>query len=83
LQTFPTSSFRYFSSRSGKIAALATVLALLALSFTAYTQSKPDYPKTLSGCYAKEINWKNCRQDFKCVTLALPIDYKKLPTGTF
>jgi pimeloyl-ACP methyl ester carboxylesterase len=83
MQTFSTSPFRYFSSRSGKIAALATVFALIALSFTAYTQSKPDYPKTLSGYYTQEINWKNCRQDFKCATLAVPIDYKKLSTGTF
>ena len=83
MQTFSTLPFRYFSSRSGKIAALATVLALIALSFTAYTQSKPEYPKTLSGYYAQEINWKNCRQDFKCATLAVPIDYKNLSTGTF
>jgi pimeloyl-ACP methyl ester carboxylesterase len=83
MQTFSTSPFRYFSSRPGKIAALATAIALIALSITAYTQSHPDYPKTLSGYYAQEINWKNCRQDFKCATLAVPIDYKKLSTGTF
>jgi pimeloyl-ACP methyl ester carboxylesterase len=83
MQTFSTTPFKYFSSRAGKIAALATVFALIALSFTAYTQSKPDYPKTLSGYYAQEINWQNCRQDFKCATLAVPIDYKKLSTGTF
>ncbi len=83
MQTFSTSPFRYFSSRSGKVAALATVFALTALSFTAYTQSKPDYPKTLAGYYAQEINWKSCRQDFKCATLAVPIDYKNLATGTF
>ena len=83
MQTFSTSPFRYFSSRSGKVAALATAFALIALSFTAYTQSKPDYPKTLSGYYAQDINWQNCRQDFKCATLAVPIDYKNLATGTF
>ncbi len=83
MQTFSTSPFKYFSSRTGKVAALATIFALTALSFTAYTQSKPDYPKTLSGYYAQEINWKNCRQDFKCATLAVPIDYKNLATGTF
>jgi pimeloyl-ACP methyl ester carboxylesterase len=83
MQTFSTSPFRYFSSRSGKVAALATVFALIALSFTAYAQSKPEYPKTLSGYYAQKIDWKNCRQDFKCATLAVPINYKKLSTGTF
>jgi pimeloyl-ACP methyl ester carboxylesterase len=83
MQTFSTSPFKYFSSRSGKIAALTTVLTLIALSFTAYTQSKPEYPKTLSGYYSQEIDWKNCRQDFKCATLAVPIDYKNLATGTF
>ena len=83
MQTFSTSPFRYFSSRSGKVAALATAFALLGLSFTAYTQSKPDYPKTLAGYYAQEINWKNCRQDFKCATMAVPINYKNLSTGTF
>jgi pimeloyl-ACP methyl ester carboxylesterase len=83
MQTFSTSPFKYFSFRTGKIAALATVLALIALSFTAYTQSQPEYPKTLSGYYAQVINWKNCRQDFKCATLAVPIDYKNLSTGTF
>jgi pimeloyl-ACP methyl ester carboxylesterase len=83
MQTFSTSPFRYFSFRSGKVAALATVFALIALSFTAYIQSKPDYPKTLSGYYAQEIDWKSCRQDFKCATLAVPIDYKNLATGTF
>jgi pimeloyl-ACP methyl ester carboxylesterase len=83
MQTFSTSPFRYFSSRSGKVAALATVFALIALSFTAYTQSKPEHPKTLAGYYAQEINWQNCRQDFKCATLAVPIDYKKFTTGTF
>jgi pimeloyl-ACP methyl ester carboxylesterase len=83
MQTFSTSPFKYFSSRSGKVAALATVFALIALSFTAYTQSKPDYPKTLSGYYSQEINWQNCRQDFNCATLAVPIDYKNLATGTF
>jgi pimeloyl-ACP methyl ester carboxylesterase len=83
MQTFSTSPFRYFSSRSGKIAALATTLALVALSFTAYTQSQPDYPKTLSGYYAQETNWKSCNQDFQCATLAVPIDYSKLSTGTF
>jgi pimeloyl-ACP methyl ester carboxylesterase len=83
MQTFSTSPFRYLFTRTGKIAALATALALVALSFIAYTQSKPEYPKTLSGYYAQEINWKNCRQDFKCATLAVPIDYKNLATGTF
>jgi pimeloyl-ACP methyl ester carboxylesterase len=83
MQTFSISPFKFLFSHTGKIAALATVLALIALSFTAYTQSKPDYPKTLSGYYAQEINWKNCRQDFKCATLAVPIDYKNLATGTF
>ncbi len=62
---------------------LATVLALIAFSFTAYTQSKPEYPKTLAGYYAQEINWKNCHQDFQCANLAVPIDYSKLSTGTF
>jgi pimeloyl-ACP methyl ester carboxylesterase len=83
MQTFSTSPFKYLFTRTGKIAALATALALIALSFTAYTQSQPDYPKTLSGYYAQEINWQSCNQDFQCATLAVPIDYKKLSTGTF
>jgi pimeloyl-ACP methyl ester carboxylesterase len=83
MQTFSTTPFRHLFSRSGKIAALATAIALIALSITAYTQSQPDYPKTLSGYYAQEIDWKSCRQDFQCATLAVPIDYKKLATGTF
>jgi pimeloyl-ACP methyl ester carboxylesterase len=83
MQTFSTSPFKYLFTRSGKIAALATALALIALSITAYTQSQPDYPKTLSGYYAQEINWQSCNQDFKCATLAVPIDYKNLSTGTF
>jgi pimeloyl-ACP methyl ester carboxylesterase len=83
MQTFSTSPFKYLFTRTGKIAALATALALVALSFTAYTQSQPDYPKTLSGYYSQEINWQNCRQNFKCATLAVPIDYKNLSTGTF
>jgi pimeloyl-ACP methyl ester carboxylesterase len=83
MQTFSTSPFKYFSSRSGKIAALATALALVVLSFTAYTQSQPDYPKTLSGYYAQEINWQSCNEDFQCATLVVPIDYSKLSTGTF
>jgi pimeloyl-ACP methyl ester carboxylesterase len=83
MQTFSTSPLKYLFTRTGRIAALATALVLVALSFTAYTQSQPDYPKTLSGYYAQEINWKNCRQDFKCATLAVPIDYSKLSTGTF
>jgi pimeloyl-ACP methyl ester carboxylesterase len=83
MQTFSTTQFRFLFSRSGKIAAFATTLALIALSVTAYQQSKPDYPKTLSGYYAQEIDWKSCRQDFQCATLAVPIDYTKLSTGTF
>jgi pimeloyl-ACP methyl ester carboxylesterase len=83
MQTFSTSPFKYLFTRTGKIAALATALALVALSFTAYTQSQPDYPKTLSGYYAQEINWQSCNQDFQCATLAVPIDYKNLATGTF
>jgi pimeloyl-ACP methyl ester carboxylesterase len=83
MQTFSPTPFKYLFTRTGKIAALATALALAALSYTAYTQSKPEYPKTLLGYYAQEINWKNCRQDFKCATLAVPIDYKNLATGTF
>jgi pimeloyl-ACP methyl ester carboxylesterase len=83
MQTFSTSPFKYLLTRTGKFAALATALALVALSFTAYTQSQPDYPKTLSGYYAQEINWQSCNQDFKCATLAVPIDYEKLSTGTF
>jgi pimeloyl-ACP methyl ester carboxylesterase len=83
MQTFSTSPFKYLFTRTGKIAALATALALIALSFTAYTQSQPDYPKTLSGYYAQEINWQSCNQDFQCATLAVPIDYSKLSTGTF
>jgi pimeloyl-ACP methyl ester carboxylesterase len=83
MQTFSTSPSKYLLTRTGKIAGLATALALVALSFTAYTQSQPDYPKTLSGYYAQEINWKSCNQDFQCATLAVPIDYKKLSTGTF
>ncbi|CAN2169429.1 MhpC Predicted hydrolases or acyltransferases (alpha/beta hydrolase superfamily) [Candidatus Nanopelagicaceae bacterium] len=83
MQTFSTTPFRHLFSRSGKIAALATAIALIALSITAYTQSQPDYPKTLAGYYAQEIDWKSCRQDFQCATLAVPIDYTKLSTGTF
>jgi pimeloyl-ACP methyl ester carboxylesterase len=83
MQTFSTTPFKYLFTRTGKIAALATALALVALSFTAYTQSQPDYPKTLSGYYAQEINWKSCNQDFQCATLAVPIDYSKPSTGTF
>jgi pimeloyl-ACP methyl ester carboxylesterase len=83
MQTFSTTPFRYLFTRTGKIAALATALALVALSFTAYTQSQPDYPKTLSGYYAQEITWQSCNQDFQCATLAVPIDYAKLSTGTF
>ena len=83
MQTFSTTPFRHLFSRSGKIAALATAIALIALSITAYQQSKPDYPKTLSGYYAQEIDWKSCRQDFQCATLAVPIDYTNLSTGTF
>jgi pimeloyl-ACP methyl ester carboxylesterase len=83
MQTFSTSPLKFLSTRTGKFAALATALALVALSFTAYTQSLPDYPKTLSGYYAQEINWQGCNQDFQCATLAVPIDYSKLSTGTF
>jgi pimeloyl-ACP methyl ester carboxylesterase len=83
MQTFSTTPFKYLFTRTGKIAALATALALVALSFTAYTQSQPDYPKTLLGYYAQEINWQSCNQDFQCATLAVPIDYSKLSTGTF
>jgi pimeloyl-ACP methyl ester carboxylesterase len=83
MQTFSTSPFKYLFTRTGKIAALATALALIALSFTAYTQSQPDYPKTLSGYYAQEINWQSCNQDFQCATLAVPIDYSQISTGTF
>jgi pimeloyl-ACP methyl ester carboxylesterase len=83
MQTFSTSLIKYLFTRTGKIAALATVLALVALSITAYTQSQPDYPKTLSGYYAQKVNWQSCNQDFQCATLAVPIDYEKLSTGTF
>jgi pimeloyl-ACP methyl ester carboxylesterase len=83
MQTFSISPFKYLFTRSGKIAVLATALALVALSFTAYTQSQPDYPKTLSGYYAQEINWQSCNEDFQCATLFVPIDYKNLATGTF
>jgi pimeloyl-ACP methyl ester carboxylesterase len=83
MQTFSTSPLKYLFTRAGKIAALATALAVVALSFTAYTQSKPDHPKTLAGYYAQEVNWQSCNQDFQCATLAVPIDYKKLSTGTF
>jgi len=83
MQTFSTTPFRHLFSRSGKIAALATAISLIALSITAYQQSQPDYPKTLAGYYAQEIDWKNCRQDFQCATLAVPIDYTKLSTSTF
>ena len=83
MQTFSTTPFRQLFSRTGKIAALATAIALIALSITAYTQSKPDYPKTLAGYYAQEIDWKSCRQDLQCATLAVPIDYTNLNTGTF
>ena len=61
---------------------LATAIALIALSITAYAQSQPQYPKTLAGYYAQVIDWKSCRQDFQCATLAVPIDYTKLSTGT-
>jgi pimeloyl-ACP methyl ester carboxylesterase len=83
MQTFSTTPFRHLISRTGKIAALATAISLIALSITAYTQSQPNYPKTLAGYYAQEIDWKSCRQDFLCATLAVPIDYTKLSTGTF
>jgi pimeloyl-ACP methyl ester carboxylesterase len=83
MQTFSTTQFRFLFSRSGKIAALATVIGLIALSITAYQQSKPEYPKTLSGYYAQEVNWQSCNKDFQCATLAVPIDYEKLSTGTF
>ena len=66
MQTFSTSPFKYLFTRTGKIAALATALALVALSLTAYTQSQPDYPKTLSGYYAQEIDWKSC--NFACAS---------------
>jgi pimeloyl-ACP methyl ester carboxylesterase len=83
MHTFSTSPFRFLTSRTGKVAALATVIGLITLSITGYTQSQPEYPKSLSGYYAQEIDWKNCAQDFQCATLAVPIDYTKLSTGTF
>jgi pimeloyl-ACP methyl ester carboxylesterase len=83
MQTFSATPFRHLFSRTGIIAAFATVIAFIALSITTYTQSQPDYPKTLAGYYAQEINWRSCNQDFQCATLAVPIDYSKLSTGTF
>ncbi len=62
---------------------MAIALIFVALSIASYTQSKPDYPKSLSGYYAQEINWQRCNQDFQCATLAVPIDYSRLSTGTF
>jgi hypothetical protein len=59
MQTFSTTPFIHLFSRSGKIAALATAIALIALSITAYTQSQSDYPKTLSSYYAQEIDWNS------------------------
>lgn len=82
MQTFSITPFRHLFSCTRRIAALATAIALIALSITAYAQSQPEYPKTLAGYYAQVIDWKSCRQDFQCATLAVPIDYTKLSTGT-
>lgn len=83
MHTFSTNPFRFFTSRTSKVTVLATIIGLFVLSFTAYTQSQPKYPKTLKGYYAQELDWKTCYEDFQCTDLLVPIDYEKLSTGTF
>jgi pimeloyl-ACP methyl ester carboxylesterase len=83
MQTFSTNPFQFFRSSAGKVTALATIIGLLVLSFASYTQSQPNYPKTLSGFYAQKLDWQSCYGNYQCSDLLVPIDYTNLKTGTF
>jgi pimeloyl-ACP methyl ester carboxylesterase len=83
MQIFLSDSYQSLTIRRSRLILLAIAFVFVLLPIASYTQSKPDYPQTLSGYYAQEITWKSCNQDFQCATLAVPIDYSKLSTGTF
>jgi pimeloyl-ACP methyl ester carboxylesterase len=71
------------STRASKATTAITVFALILFSTISYIQTKPKTPTSLGTYYAQEINWRSCNQDFQCATLAVPINYSKLSTGTF
>jgi pimeloyl-ACP methyl ester carboxylesterase len=50
------------------------------LGYTASTNS--NYNK-LNDYYKQELSWSTCYENFECAELDVPIDYKKISTGTF
>jgi pimeloyl-ACP methyl ester carboxylesterase len=83
MQTFSTNPLKVFSTRTSKITAAATVLALALFSTVSIIQSRPERPTTLAAYYAQELQWKSCYENYQCTELLVPIDYRELKTGTF
>ena len=83
MQTFSTNPGKALSTRTGKITAAITVIALALFSTVSYIQSRPETPTTLAAYYAQELQWQSCYENYQCADLLVPIDYTELKTGTF
>ena len=62
---------------------ILTVIGALVLSVLGYTATHSAHYNKLSDYYKQTLNWDECYDNFECTSLAVPIDYARIKTGTF
>jgi pimeloyl-ACP methyl ester carboxylesterase len=70
-------------SNKVRIFAITAVIGAFVLSMLGYTASTNSNYNKLNDYYKQELSWSTCYENFECADLDVPIDYKKISTGTF
>jgi pimeloyl-ACP methyl ester carboxylesterase len=70
-------------SNKVRIFAITAVIGAFVLSMLGYTASTNSNYNKLNDYYKQELSWSTCYENFECAELDVPIDYKKISTGTF
>ena len=70
-------------SNKVRIFAVVAVIGAFVLSMLGYTASTNSNYNKLNDYYKQELSWSTCYENFQCADLDVPIDYKKISTGTF
>ena len=63
-----------------------TIFALigaLVLGFLGYSKTHSGTYNNLNDYYKQKLSWSTCYDNYECTTLDVPVNYKKISTGTF
>jgi len=66
-----------------KALAIFAIIGALVISILGYTKSHTALYNNLNDYYKQELSWSTCYDNFQCTELAVPIDYKRIKSGTF